>query len=121
MPQQTHRRPADSGTGGRGLVEPTQWQSGQGGLALYNRCRSHIRDLYTGTAAIFRRLRLVRPGKLEAEEEEFIYDIEKLIGSDPTFEKGVAELKRMIKSNTLAFWLEGAPVMCSAAPFFRLG
>src|SRR6516162_6905728 len=83
MPQQTHRRPADSGTGGRGLVEPTQWQSGQGGLALYNRCRSHIRDLYTGTAAIFRRLRLVRPGKLEAEEEEFIYDIEKLIGSDP--------------------------------------
>jgi hypothetical protein len=24
MPQQTHRRPADSGTGGRGLVEPTQ-------------------------------------------------------------------------------------------------
>ena len=73
-----------------------------------------IRDLYTGTAAIFRRLRLVRPGKLEAEEEEFIYDIEKLIGSDPTFEKGVAELNRMIKSNTLAFWLEGAPVMCRA-------
>jgi hypothetical protein len=80
-----------------------------------------IRELYTATAAIFRRFRLVRPGKLEAGEDAFLYDIERLVGSDPTFDKDVVELNRTVKSNALAFWLEGARSMCSAVPFFRLG
>jgi hypothetical protein len=90
-------------------------------LRIDQELQTSIHDLYTTTAAIFRRFRLVRPGKLEAGEGAFLYDVERLIGSDPTFETDVVELNHTVKSNTLAFWLEGARAMCTAVPFFRLG
>jgi len=81
-----------------------------------------VRDLYEITASIFRRFHLVRPGMAEvAEETRFKYQVEKLSGSDPTFDKEQVELVRPAKTNALAFWMSGARTMCHALPFFRLG
>ena len=48
-------------------------------------------------------------------------ELEKLSGSDPTFETEVVELDRPVKSNALAFWMRDTRTMCPALPFFRLG
>jgi hypothetical protein len=90
-------------------------------LRIDQELQTSLRDLYMVTAAIFRRFRLVRPGKNESGEGTFLYDIERLVGSDPTFETDVVELNHTVKSNMLAFWLEGTRAMCTAVPFFRLG
>ncbi len=80
-----------------------------------------IRDLYEITASTLRQLQLVRPGMAEVTDTGLRFQIEKLSGSDPTFEKEQVELDRRIKSNALAFWMIGARTMCRAMPFFRLG
>jgi hypothetical protein len=46
-----------------------------------------IRDFYEATASIFRRHQLVRPGMAEANDNGFVFQIELLSGSDPTFAK----------------------------------
>ena len=80
-----------------------------------------IRDLYEITASTLRRLQLVRPGMAEVTDTGMTFQIEKLAGSDPTFEVAQVELDRPAKSNALAFWMNGARTMCRAVPFFRLG
>jgi hypothetical protein len=80
-----------------------------------------IRGFYEITASIFRQLQLVRPGMAEVTDAGFKFQIEKLAGSDPTFQKQQVELARPTKSNALAFWMSGARTMCPAIPFFRLG
>lgn len=80
-----------------------------------------VRYLYEITAALFRRLQLVRPGMAEITDTGFKFHIEKLSGSDPTFETEIVELSRPAKTNTLAFWMRGAKTTCHALPFFRLG
>jgi hypothetical protein len=80
-----------------------------------------IRDLYEITASTLRHLQLVRPGMAEITGQSFKFQIQKLSGSDPTFEKEQVELDRPIKSNALAFWMTDARSMCRALPFFRLG
>jgi hypothetical protein len=80
-----------------------------------------IRGFYEITASIFRQLQLVRPGMAEATDAGFKYQIEKLSGSDPTFQRQLVELTRPTKSNALTFWMNGARTMCRAVPFFRLG
>ena len=49
------------------------------------------------------------------------FQIEKLSGSDPAFEKEQVELDRPAISNALAFWMSGARTMCRALSFFCLG
>ena len=80
-----------------------------------------IRDLYEVSASTLRRLQLVLPGKAEVTDNGLKFQVEKLSGSDPTFEKEQVELDRRIKSNALAFWMIDARTMCRALPFFRLG
>src|SRR5262249_48383275 len=80
-----------------------------------------VRDLYEITAAIFRRLQLVRPGNAEVTDTGFKFQVERLSGSDPTFERVKIELDRPSKTNALAFWMNGARTMCRALPFLRLG
>ena len=80
-----------------------------------------IRDLYEITASSFRRFLLVRPGKADVADSGMTYEIDKLIGSDPTFIKDQVEIDRPAKTNALAFWLTGSRAMCHALPFFRLG
>ncbi len=80
-----------------------------------------VRDLYGITASLFRRFHLVRPGLNEVTDTGFKFEVEKLSGSDPTFERVQVELNRAVKSNALAFWMSDARTMCRALPFFRLG
>jgi len=80
-----------------------------------------VRDLYEITASLFRRFQLVRPGMAEVTDSGFKFQIEKLSGSDPTFETEIVKLDRPAKSKSLAFWMRGARTMCHALPFFRLG
>jgi len=80
-----------------------------------------VRDLYETTAPIFRDLILVRPGMAEVSETSFSYEIESLVGSDPTFARQRVELQRPANSRALAFWMKDAKAMCRALPFFRLG
>ena len=80
-----------------------------------------IRGLYEITASTLRRLKLVRPGVNEVTDTGFKFQIEKLSGSDPAFEKEQVELDRPPRSNALAFWMIGARTVCRALPFFRLG
>jgi hypothetical protein len=82
-----------------------------------------IRKLYEITAPIFRRLQLVRTGLTKRTGRGLTYEIEKLSGSDPTFQRQKVELEldRSPESHTLAFWVNGARTMCGAVPFFRLG
>ncbi|WMT75905.1 hypothetical protein [Bradyrhizobium sp. Ash2021] len=88
---------------------------------LDNELQQQIRDFYEATASTLRRLQLVRPGMAEVLDSGMRYKIEKLSGSDPTFVTEIVELVRPTKSNTLAFWMDGARTMCRAMPFFRLG
>ena len=92
-------------------------------MRLDDELQQSIRKLYEITAPIFRQLQLVRTGMLETTDTENIYEIEKLSGSDPTFQRQKVELERTRprKSHTLAFWMNGARTMCGAMPFFRLG
>ena len=80
-----------------------------------------VRDFYEITSSVFRRVGLVRPGMAEYGDGVFRYQVEKLSGSDPTFETEVVELDRPVKSNALAFWMRDTRTMCPALPFFRLG
>jgi hypothetical protein len=80
-----------------------------------------VRDLYEITASLFRRFYLVRPGMAEVTDTGFKFQIEKLTGSDPTFETEIVKLDRPAKSKSLAFWMRSARTMCHALPFFRLG
>ena len=64
---------------------------------------------------------LVKPGKAEVTDSGMTFEIDKLFGSDPTFEKEYVELDRPSKTNALAFWMIGARTVCRALPFFRLG
>jgi hypothetical protein len=57
----------------------------------------------------------------EANDIGFVFQIELLSGSDPTFAKRKVELGRPAISNALAFWMEDARTTCRALPFFRLG
>jgi hypothetical protein len=79
-----------------------------------------IREFYEITS-LFRRFQLVRPGKAEGTDMGLKFEIEKLSGSDPTFENEQVELDGHFKRNALAFWMSGARTMCRALPFFRLG
>jgi hypothetical protein len=80
-----------------------------------------VRDFYEIAAPIFRRFQLVRPGPAYVTDTAFRYEIDRLSGSDPTFEKVQVELERPAKTDALAFWMTGAKTMCRALPFFRLG
>jgi hypothetical protein len=80
-----------------------------------------VRDFYEITASVFRRFHLVKPGKAECTDTGMKYEIQKLTGSDPTFERAQVELDRRAKFNALAFWMSGARTTCQALPFFRLG
>jgi hypothetical protein len=80
-----------------------------------------VRDFYEIAAPLFRRLQLVRPGLAEVTDTGMTFQIDKLSGSDPTFEKVHVQLDRRATSNALAFWMTGARTMCRALPFFRLG
>jgi hypothetical protein len=57
------------------------------------------------------------PGKAEVTDTGMKFEIEKLSGSDPTFEKEQVELDRPSKSNALAFWMSGARTICRACHF----
>lgn len=57
----------------------------------------------------------------EVTDRGMKFQIERLSGSDPTFEKVHVVLDRPAKSNALAFWMIGARTVCRALPFFRLG
>lgn len=80
-----------------------------------------VRDLYEITASMFRRFKLVRPGLAEVTDTGMRFQIERLSGSDPTFERNLVELDRPAKTNTLAFWMVGSRAMCRALPFVRMG
>src|ERR1019366_6548455 len=68
-----------------------------------------VRDFYEITAPIFRRLQLVRTAMTERTDTGLRYEIEKLSGSDPTFQRQKVELEfaRSPNSHTLAFWMNG--------------
>jgi hypothetical protein len=82
-----------------------------------------VRHLYELTAPLFRQLHLVRPLVNEVTATGLKFEIEKLSGSDPTFQRQHVELElaRPPRSHALAFWMAGARTMCGAIPFFRLG
>ncbi len=80
-----------------------------------------VRRLYEHGGSTFRALSLVRPGSLEATDDGLRYSIQKLVGSDPTFDRETIEVDAIIKSHTLAFWYAGSRRMCPAIPFMRIG
>ena len=80
-----------------------------------------VRDFYELVASPFRRLQLVRPGSARSTATGLQFEVERLLGSDPTFEKVIVELDHNPISGVLAFWVAGARTMCRAVPFFRLG
>jgi len=80
-----------------------------------------LRNFYEATSSVFRRVILVRPGVNKYDGISFKYEIEKLSGSDPTFETEIVELDRPIKADALAFWSAGSRSMCPAIPILRLG
>jgi hypothetical protein len=90
-------------------------------LRLDGELQQCIRDFYEITAPIFRHFQLVRPGMAEVTDTGHRYWIEKLSGSDPTFQRQQVELAQAARSNALAFWMSGARTVCRAVPFFRLG
>jgi hypothetical protein len=90
-------------------------------VRLESELQQSLREFYEITASIFRHLQLVRPGTAEVTDTGFKFQIEKLSGSDPTFQRQLVELAQAAKSNALAFWMCGARTMCRAIPFFRLG
>jgi len=109
------RRQRNSWIGHGGHIKPSDAER------LDVELQQSVRDLYEITAAVFRRLQLVRPGLAEVTDAGFKFQIEKLSGSDPTFETEIVELDRPAKSKSLAFWMGGSRTMCHALPFFRLG
>ena len=88
---------------------------------LEGELQQSIKRFYELASPIFRQLMLVRPGMAEITDTGFKFKIQKLVGSDPTFQRQQVELTRPAKSNALAFWRSGAGIMCQAVPFFRLG
>jgi hypothetical protein len=80
-----------------------------------------VRKFYEVTESMFRRLQLVRTRVAEITRGVHRFQIEKLSGSDPTFEKQWIELDRSADSNALSFWMRDARTICPAFPFFRLG
>ena len=80
-----------------------------------------MRGLYEICAPLFRRFHLVRPGLAYGTDTGMNFEVERLSGSDPTFNKMQIELDGRVKTNELAFWMEGARSVCRAVHFFRLG
>jgi len=121
---------APLGAATEALVKPLRCRNswkGHGGhikpsdaVRLVAELQQDVRDLFESTSSIFRRFQLVRPGKAEFGQA-YRYDFERLMGSDPAFENGLAELDRPATSNELAFWLQDSRTMCRAVHFFRLG
>jgi hypothetical protein len=109
------RRYRNSWKGHGGHVKPSD------AARVGNELQQSVRDFYEITASTLRRLQLVRPGRAEVTDRGMKFEIERLAGSDPTFEKLEVELDRPARSNSLAFWMNGARTMCRALPFFRLG
>ncbi len=109
------RRYRNSWKGHGGYMKPSDAER------LHNELQQSIRDFYEITSSLFRRFQLVRPGKAEGTDTGLKFEIEKLSGSDPTFEKEQVELDRLAKTDALAFWMSGARTICRALPFFRLG
>ena len=109
------RRYRNSWKGHGGHVKPSD------AARLVIELQQSVRDLYEATASIFRRLQLVRPGLAEVTDTGLKFQIERLAGSDPTFERLHVEIDRPAKSNSLAFWMKDSRVMCRALPFLRLG
>lgn len=109
------RRYRNSWIGHSGHVKPSD------AARLVGELQQAVRDLYKTTSSVFRRLQLVRPGLAEATDTGLRFQIEKLSGSDPTFDRLHVELDRPAKTRSLAFWMVGARTMCRALPFFRLG
>jgi hypothetical protein len=105
----------NSWKGHGGYMKPTD------AARLDNELQQSLRNFYEITASIFRYLQLVRVGTAEVTDAGFKFQIEKLSGSDPTFQRQRVELSRPEKSNALAFWIDGARTMCRSVPFFRLG
>jgi hypothetical protein len=109
------RRSRNAWKGHGGLIKPTD--AAKLDLSL----QPLIRGLYEMTAGVFRRFHLVRPGRAYVTDTGMTFEVEKLTGSDPTFAREQVELDRPIKSGALAFWMDGARMMCHALLFFRLG
>lgn len=83
--------------------------------------QQQIRDLYKFTSSLLRSIHLVRPGSTKVTDAGLVYDIDLLVGSDPTFKARQVELDRLVKYDSLAFWGVNSRTMCPALPFFRLG
>ena len=109
------RRYRNAWKGHGGHVKPSD------ATKLIGELQQPVRDFYEVTAHVFRRLLLVRPGLAEVTDAGFKFEIEKLVGSDPTFERVQVALDRPSRTNSLAFWLAGARTMCRTLPFLRLG
>lgn len=114
-PLDVARRCRNSWKGHGGLIKPNDAER------LVDSLQQSIRDFYEIAASTLRRLHLVKPGLAEFTDTGHRYQVERLSGSDPTFEKVSVELDRPAKTNALAFWMNGARTMCHALPFFRLG
>ena len=80
-----------------------------------------IRDFYDVSAGVFNQNLLVKTGSVDVIDGVMAYQVNILVGSDPAFESGIAEVNHSVDSHTLAFWKKDADVMCKALPFFRLG
>ena len=115
QPIDTVRRYRNSWKGHGGHIKASDAEK------LDNDLHQSIRDLYEVAAPIFRRVLLVRPGKAEVADSGFKFELEKLVGSDPTFSREFVELDRPTKSNALAFWMSGSRTACKVLPFFRFG
>ena len=80
-----------------------------------------IRDFYDASASVFNQNLLVKTGSVDVINGVMAYQVNILVGSDPAFESGVAEVNHRVDSHTLAFWKKDADVMCKTLPFFRMG
>jgi hypothetical protein len=92
------RRYRNSWKGHGGYMKPSDAER------LHNELQQPIRDFYEITSSLFRRFQLVRPGKAEGTDTGLKFEIEKLSGSDPTFEKEQVELDRLATRAHPACW-----------------
>ncbi len=88
---------------------------------LDDQLQATVRNFYDETSSVFRKLMLVRPGRLEMSDRGLIAQTQLLRGSDPAFEVQEIEVSQPSRSNALAFWVQESRSMCPALPFFRLG
>ena len=88
---------------------------------LDGQLRELVRGLYEICGPLFRRFYLVRPGRAEGTDTGMNFEVERLSGSDPAFDKITIEVDGTFKSGALAFWMDGTRRFCKAVHFFRLG